>query len=204
MTDRSLNDTYLSELRAWMQAHIKRRNISLNAVARATDTGIATISRLMSEENATLPTLPTVYALERFFEDKAPVFGGDVDYISKDEATPIPESLAPHFVLNQGLGLWRITSEALDALGIQRGDFMIVDMEAVPQHGDIVLAEVKDWDRPEPYAIFRRYVATPVAMLVAVSTRKDFPSQIVIDNRSISVSGLVVGSYKALGHNLAD
>jgi hypothetical protein len=204
MTDRRLNDTYLSALRLWMKGHIDRRKISLNAVAKGTDTGIATISRLMSEENATLPSLPTIFALERFFGDKSPVFGGDFEYFSKDEAMPVPEDHAPNFNLHQGLGLWKITSGALDALGIQSGDFMAVDMSATPRHNDIVLAEVKDWDRPEPYAIFRRYVSHPVPMLLALSTKKDFPSQIIVDTRSIAISGVAVGSYKPLRHDLSD
>lgn len=198
MTDRTLNDTYLSELRRWMKGHIERRKISLNAVAKGTDTGIATISRLMSDENATLPSLPTIFALERFFGDKAPIFGGEFEYFSKDEAMPVPEKSAPHFDLHSGLALWKITSGALDSLGIHKGDFMIVDMNARPAHNDIVLAEIKDWDRPEPYAIFRRYVATPVPMLIAAATKSDFPGQMLIDERSISIAGTVIGTYKTL------
>lgn len=198
MSDRSLNDTYLSELRQWMKAHIDRRKISLNTVARGTDTGIATISRLMSEDNSTLPSLPTVFALERFFGDKAPVFGGEFEYFSKDEAMPVPEKGLQDLELRDGLSLWKITSQALDSLGIHQGDFMIVDMNTRPAHNDIVLAELKDWDRPEPYAIFRRYVANPVPMLIAASTRADFPSQILVDDRSMTISGIVVGAYKPL------
>lgn len=198
MTDRSLNETYLAELRLWMKAHIDRRKISLNSVAKGTDTGIATISRLMSEDNSTLPSLPTVFALERFFGDKAPVFGGEFEYFSKDEAMPVPEKSAQSFDLRDDLSLWKITSGALDSLGIHQGDFMIVDMSSRPTHNDIVLAEIKDWDRPEPYAIFRRYVASPVPMLIAASTKADFPSQMLIDDRSISLSGIVIGAYKPL------
>jgi SOS-response transcriptional repressor LexA len=191
-------ETFLREMREWVNHHIARKKVSLNQLARATDIGVATLYRIVEKEGSTVPSLPTIYALERFFEDKAPVFGGEIEYLSKDEAMPIPEGNAPHFSLIDGLSLWKITSDALEILGIYKGDLMVVDMNRKPTHDQIVLAEIKDWDRAEPYMIFRRYIAEPLPMLLAATAKTDIPNQFLMDGRSTAVVGVVVGSYKQL------
>lgn len=198
MSKNEAQETFLREMRDWVNHHIARKKVSLNQLARATDVGVATLYRIVEKENNTVPSLPTIYALERFFEEKAPVFGGDIEYVSKDEAMPVPEENAGHFNLIDGLSLWKTTSDALEVLGIHKGDFMIVDMNRKPAHDQIVLAEIKDWDRAEPYLVFRRFIAEPLPMLLAATPKADIPNQLLLDGRSAAVTGVVVGSYKPL------
>lgn len=198
MTKTEVQDTYLREFRLWVNRHIARQKLTLNQLARATNIGVATVYRLVDEANSVVPSLPTVYALERQFGDKAPIFGGDIEYFSKDEAMPVPEENAEHFKLLEGLSLWKTTSDALNVLGIHRGDFMIVDMNLKPVHNQIALAEVRDWDRAEPYMIFRRYIDNPLPMLLSASTSNDIPNQHLLDGRGVTISGTVIGSYKPL------
>ena len=159
MSKTEVQDAYLREFRAWMSRHLERQKLTLNQLAKATNIGVATVYRLVDETNSVVPSLPTVYALERQFEDKAPIFGGDVEYFSKDEAMPVPEGNINDIKLIDGLSLWKMSSDALNVLGIHKGDFMIVDMNQKPANNQIALAEVRDWDRAEPYMIFRKFVA---------------------------------------------
>lgn len=198
MSKTEVQDAYLREFREWMNRHLARQKLTLNQLARATNIGVATVYRLVDDTNAVLPSLPTVYALERQFEDKAPIFGGDVEYYSKDEAIPVPEENINDIKLLDGLSLWKITSDALNVLGIHSGDFMIVDMNHNPANNQIALAEVRDWDRAEPYMIFRKFVTTPLPMLLSASTRNDIPNQHLLDGRGVTIAGAVVGAYKPL------
>ncbi|WP_026783135.1 helix-turn-helix domain-containing protein [Pleomorphomonas koreensis] len=198
MSKTDVQDDYLREFRLWMNHHMARQKLTLNQLAKATNIGVATVYRLLDEANPSVPSLPTVYALERQFQDKAPIYGGDVEYFSKDEAIPVPEENTQHFKLIDGLGLWKITSDALNVLGIRKGDFMVVDMNRKPEHDQIALAEVRDWDRAEPYMIFRRYSANPLPMLLSSSTCVDIPNEHLLDGRGVTIVGVVVGSYKPL------
>lgn len=198
MDRKSIEDTYLTEVRLWISSNLERLGINAHQLSKRTGVSAMTISRLLDEDKSTVPSIPTIFALERAFSQKAPQYGGDVDYIDSDDAIPIPESHAAHFIVPDHLSLWRMQSFALDGAGVSPGDFALVDMNREPKHLDTVLAEVKDWDRPETHSIFRQYLANPTPMLVARTNRAGTPFDGFYLDRATKITGVIVAIVKPM------
>jgi transcriptional regulator with XRE-family HTH domain len=198
MDRKSVEEAYLADVRLWIANNLERLGLNAHQLSKRTGVSAMTISRLMDEAKSTVPSIPTLYALEKAFNQKAPQYGGAVDYFDTDDAIPVPESNATHFIVPQHLSLWRMQSFALEGIGVRPGDFVIVDMNREPKHLDTVLAEVKDWDRPEVHSIFRQYLANPTPMLVARSSRSGIPFDGFYLDRATKITGVIVATVKPM------
>lgn len=198
MDRKTVEGAYLADVQAWISHNLQRLGINAHQLSKRTGVSAMTISRLLDETKSTVPSIPTIYALEKAFNQRAPQYGGTIDYFDSDDAIPVPEAGAQHFIVPEGLSLWRMQSFALDGLGVSPGDSVIVDMNREPRHLDTVLAEVKDWDRPEVHTIFRQFLANPTPMLVARSNRAGIPFDGFYLDRATKVTGVVVAVVKPM------
>lgn len=85
-----------------------------------------------------------------------------------DAGDPIAAAVEAMCANRNAADAWVMKSRALEAIGYQPGDILIVDMNQAPQPGDVVCANIIDWQRGGTETVFRVFqppclVAAPVA-----------------------------------------
>lgn len=89
---------------------------------------------------------------------------------------------------NKRAEIWQLSTDLLDGAGYLRGDYVVVDLKADPQPGNIVHAVKHRGDRQ--VALFRA-LFPPSLMLV---TQRTWPSHVhveVVDDQQVIVRGVV-------------
>lgn len=94
-----------------------------------------------------------------------------------------------------GIDTWTIRSDAMNAMGMLAGDFILVDTRQADncKPGDVVIAQVYDWQTGSAITVVRRY-EPPV--LVAATTNKDAFRVHVIDGQNTVVRGKVIANWR--------
>jgi transcriptional regulator with XRE-family HTH domain len=83
---------------------------------------------------------------------------------------------------------WVLRSRALEGLGYRPGDVLIVDLAAHPQPGDVVCAQVVDWQKGVAETVFRSYRPP---CLVAVTPDESLLQPHIIDHAAVTIKGVV-------------
>lgn len=91
-----------------------------------------------------------------------------------------------------GLEPWVMRSRALDGVGYMPGDILLVDLNARPEPGDIVCAQV--YDRFGNAETVFRVFEDP--FLVSVTMKVSLIKPLLIDNDRVVVRGVVVASFR--------
>ena len=89
---------------------------------------------------------------------------------------------------------YRLESRALECAGFQPGDTMIVDLNAGPQPGDVVCAQIYDYARALADTVFRVY-EPPYLVSATFDARLRRP--LVLDQHLVDIKGVVVASLRA-------
>lgn len=106
-----------------------------------------------------------------------------------DRLMRVPAALAP----NAGhLATQRLTHD-LPGFNFEAGDVLVIDIKALPQTGDLVMATVADFQTGTAHTILRRYV--PPYLVPGDSSRSS--DVVVVDNARTVISGKVVASFRA-------
>lgn len=94
-----------------------------------------------------------------------------------------------------GIDVWRVKSRALALAGYLEGDFMLVDSNQRDRcrAGDVVIAQVYDWNAGAATTILRRFEA-PV--LVAASADPGDWGTHVVDGNNVVIMGKVIASWR--------
>lgn len=91
-----------------------------------------------------------------------------------------------------GMDPWVLRSRCLEAAGYLPGDVLMVDLNARPQAGDIVCAQV--YDRAGQADTVFRILEDP--FLVASTLDRTLVKPLLIDNDRVVVRGVVVASFR--------
>lgn len=91
-----------------------------------------------------------------------------------------------------GIDPWVLRSRCLEAAGYLPGDVLMVDLNARPQAGDIVCAQV--YDRAGQADTVFRILEDP--FLVASTLDRTLVKPLLIDNDRVVVRGVVVASFR--------
>jgi transcriptional regulator with XRE-family HTH domain len=113
------------------------------------------------------------------------------------EATPLVIEREPSYL--QGLitsavagrnnvDPWRLQSRALDAIGYMPGDILIVALGEHPQPGEVVIAQIVDWQRGGAETVFRLFEPP---CLVAATSDASLLKPHVIDHAATVIKGVV-------------
>jgi SOS-response transcriptional repressor LexA len=94
-----------------------------------------------------------------------------------------------------GIDIWQVKSRAMALAGYLEGDYMLVDtgQRDTCKAGDVVLAQVYDFNAGAATTILRRY-QTPV--LLAASADPAEWGVHVVDHNAVVIMGKVVGSWR--------
>jgi hypothetical protein len=87
---------------------------------------------------------------------------------------------------------WVLRSRAVEAAGYIPGDILIVDLNAAPEDGDIVCAQI--YDRAGNAETIFRVLERP--FLVAATLERRHARPLLIDDDQVSIRGVVVASIR--------
>lgn len=115
-------------------------------------------------------------------------------FVYKPEAhatrSAILDILAPG---RENTDIWVVRTRALEDEGYKPGDRVIVDLDATPQIGCIVCAQIYDWDKGDAKTLLRLYEHP---YLVAATSDPRFRKPELIDDKYIIIKGVVVASFR--------
>jgi AraC-like DNA-binding protein len=184
--------------RAWLQQLREATDLPLTRIAAEAGLAESTLTRLFSRSyTGTLHAL-TIEALKRRFRVPGPdqaAQGG----LRETEATPyVADGAGPWGGAVQALlrahaaaDPWVLRTRALDLAGYLPGDIVVLDLNAAAQSGDVVCAQVYDFERMKAETIWRLY---DPPYLVAAST--DPSLRRPFSDASVSIKGVVVAQLR--------
>jgi Peptidase S24-like len=113
--------------------------------------------------------------------------------LAEDDAAPW-EGAAPEFDLNKAsrsskaADIWKVETDALLNLGYRRGDMILVDLNATPENGDVVVVQLYDVNRGRAKTLLRLY-NFPYLSAASVSGK---PHEIItLDAGNVAIKGVV-------------
>lgn len=118
--------------------------------------------------------------------------GEDVIPFTPDEADPIAAAVAALIGTRNGIAAFVLRTRALELGGYIPGDVVLVDRNGTPQPGDVVMAEIHDWQRVGARLVLRVLErASPIDLLMPKSLDPNL-SPIVVDNDRVAIKGVVL------------
>ncbi|HVV91849.1 MAG TPA: hypothetical protein VHD15_00375 [Hyphomicrobiales bacterium] len=199
MPRKSDNRRQIQEMhRAWLEQIRAATNLPLTRIAAEAGLAESTLTRLFSRTyTGTLHAL-TIEALKRRFQVPGPDQAAQTG-LRETEATPYvaDESEASDHAVHALLGArpaadpWVLRTRALDLAGYLPGDIVVLDLNATPRHGDVVCAQIYDFERMRAETIWRIYEPP---FLLAASTDPSFRRP--VSDTSVSIKGVVVAAFR--------
>jgi DNA-binding Xre family transcriptional regulator len=192
--------------RSWLQSVIADHGVKPTPLARAAGVAPTTLTRKLNDpdDTAILSEL-TIARICNFLGISHPNFTDDAPAIgfSDQEAEPYEASLGDPLaaVVKAAIGdrehvvAWVLRSRALEDEGYKPGDILIVDLNRMAQAGDIVCAQLYDWERPgRTRTVFRIYHAP---YLVGAGPEPGARIPHLVDNRTVMIKGVVKFNFRA-------
>lgn len=172
-------------------------------LARRTNVNPSTFAKFKNDPNnkatleaATIAMIEEASGLKAFeFSSHAKPRGLAEEESARYDAEPlqvIDGAIRAMMGTNNGLDPWVMKSNGLEAAGYNPGDVLMVDLNAQPEPGDVVCAQVYDRNgRAE--TVFRIY---DHPFLVAMTYKVNLAKPLLIDNDRVAVRGVVVASFR--------
>lgn len=92
-----------------------------------------------------------------------------------------------------GIDPWVLRTDALELEGFFPGDIVLIDLNATPQPGDMVCAQVYDWKRMKGETIMRMLQrAAPVDLLLTRSRGGNEQAPLVVDGERVIIKGVLL------------
>lgn len=88
---------------------------------------------------------------------------------------------------------WLLRSRALENLGYRPGDTLIVELGVKPQPGDIVCAQIYDWQKGGAETVFRSFQPP---YLVAQTGDERLLRPMLVDDTNVVIKGVVTLSFR--------
>lgn len=183
-------------------------------LARAAGIAPTTLTRFRNDEERggtlALPSLSAVAAFSRM--PVPPEAVGDVvepDGLREPDAVPykakagdpLAEIVQSYLGLRNGLYAMTARTRVLEYHGVRPGDVLIVDLNGEPVRGDVVVAQLYDWQTPNQTETVLRLFNPPVLMTAGPEAADDEPR--LIEDRSVGIKGVMVARIGGRSGRLA-
>lgn len=90
---------------------------------------------------------------------------------------------------------WVLKSRALEVEGFRPGDVLVVDLNASAQAGDVVCAQIYDWqNHAATQTVFRVYEAP---FLISAGYDRSDRKPRLVDGETVVIKGVVTGMVRA-------
>lgn len=172
-----MTDQRIEKLRAYLRHACDTAGVSATALARRAGVAPSTLNRFLNEDpppsvpgNSTLKKIAEASGIEPFGRyTQTP----QMDGLSEDHAAFISDAFTPpgteledgahagqmllaHFQKTRSqTSLWQVKGAAMEGAGLSDGDQVIVDLNAAPERGNLVLAQLYDWTLGTARTVFR-------------------------------------------------
>lgn len=181
--------------RDWVDALMRRTNLPITTLSTRAGLASTTLSR-RDEADFTGYSARTIEKVTKAFGVPPPGASG----FEEDDATPYegdPRVASEILAGRKNADVWRLSSTALEYAGYRPGDFLIVDLNAEPQPGDIVLAQRYDWQAARADTIIRIF-EPPFLLGAGGDDQHRKPLYIGDQKGNVAIKGVVVASYRIL------
>lgn len=180
---------------AWLQQVLDRTGLKPHTLAMKAGMTAPNLYRFLDEKSGRTLRSATIIRLARAANVAAPdeltgMADGDArpyDYDAKAFSPPDPAT-QPRMMS------FEITSDAAQLAGFEPGDIAIIDTQMTPEPGQLVLAQVYDLRIGDADTVIR-YFEPPY--LVSASTDPELRKPILIDQKTVSMRGVVVKQLRA-------
>lgn len=164
-------------IREWLVKVLAETALSPSALASKAGLSHTTITRFMNNVDAPILELASIAAISEATGIGAPRdLTGAADMRREVEVTPLedPEAVAlvstlapdyPH------IHAWTVHTRNLELSGLLPGDTILVDMEAEPRRGDVVMVQHYVMDTQTARTVLRRY--EPPCLISHSTTKTD-------------------------------
>lgn len=196
-----------SDQRDFVMRALKRSGVKyVSTLAKKAGVDPSTLSKFMrGTRDGHVLTFPIIHRLETFSGETfnassmvpAPPALGEPEAQRLDPAS----GTALESLVNAARGgrntvdPWLLKSRALEAMGLKPGDTLLVDLAMQPKPGDVVCAQVYDWQKGRAETVFRRF---DPPYLVAASNDLDLLRPYYIDGQNVRIAGVVTDSFRTL------
>jgi hypothetical protein len=189
------------EQRAWLESVIAQTGIAATTLASRAGLAPTTLTRFLNNPtHSSALSARTLAAVEKVTGLR---FGGLAPSRSlrEPEAQPYDPAAAPPELAERlqrlvgaanGLTLWTLRGRALETIGYLPGDILLVDLNAPPRRGDVVCAQVYDFETMRAETIFRLY--EPPYLVAASADRRLITPRLVDEN--VGLKGPVLFSFR--------
>lgn len=199
-------DLQQAQLR-YIRSVIDRTGLTATAIARKAGLSHTVLTRFLNspETAGTLETL-TIGSIAAATGVTAPpdILGAAGQGMREPEARPYEAdeaasagALVPALTAmsghNEHLVPWVMQGRALEHLGWRAGDILMVDLNAEPQAGDVVCAQVYDMDLMRAETVFRLYEPP---FLIAAGPDPASLKPLSVGDRAVAVKGVVVATFR--------
>ena len=184
------------EIRSWLREILAQHNMNVTKLAKKAGVAHTTLSRFLNGQG--MLSFGTAGKISKAAGVPLPIHN-TAEYKSffENEGEPFDyEKAEPSFKLaigallrhRDGADLWILQSEAIEDAGYLPGDLLIVDLNATPEKGDVVCAQVYDWRKGTAETVFRLY-EPPYLLTASRNTRSRKP--FVVNNEDVIIKGVV-------------
>ena len=189
----------VEDQRAWLEAAVAASGLSATALARKAGVAQTTVTRLLyNREPVHALNAHSLSAIERAsgvpFGIKAPSrprgFNEGEAEPYRAENFPADLQMAVAGLLSRGNGVdpWVLRSRALETANFIPNDILVVDLNATALAGDVVCAQIYDWQRGKAETVFRLYEPP---FLIAQTNELALRKPMLVDDEKIVIKGVV-------------
>jgi transcriptional regulator with XRE-family HTH domain len=111
-----------------------------------------------------------------------------------EDQTPRGSALRALVGERQDVTTWTLQSNALENIGYKPGDVLIVGLNETPLAGDIVCAQIYDWNKGVAETVFRLF--QPPA-LVAASNDPTLLKPFLLGDNAVAIKGVVLHALRS-------
>lgn len=184
-----------AEVAEWLQAILTRFKIKPVDMHRATGVNTATIYRLLRQENDagidTVSRIAKKYGAPMPGAVQSPGFA-ESEAARLDEAPPGETGL-----LNVNQSWWRIGTRALELVGVLPNDYALLDQTAQARPGDIVIAQIYDFERGSAETKIRYFDG--IFLQTRTMERSLDERPIMVDGERAAIAGRIIRLIRIMG-----
>lgn len=197
-SDADIRESLIRESRAWLQAIIDSTGKTANAIATEAGISASNLHKLLKPGRAAHPLTETTktkitralgIASPAGIQPSRPIGFREPEAIPYREPARHP---AEHSTQN-GRDIWLLQTLMLDLEGYLPGDHMVVDLNATPRKGDIVVAQIYG-PSGNAETVFRKYL--PPFVIANTTRRESAPDPMLVDGKNVVIMGVVISSWR--------
>lgn len=187
-----------SVINEWLENVMRRHGVSARQVAlKSGNMSPSTIYRALEDDGKFVMSTSKLAQIATAFGEELP------DVLAVPGARPtispgLSEELHPYFgpalpvnvSASNDQGIWTVATDALDLEGYLPGDRVVVDMSVKPEPGDVVCAQVYNFQRGTAETVLRVY--QPPFLVARSTSRRADTKPLFIDNERVVVRGTVI------------